>query len=135
MQVTHPWPSCVYILPTIILSISYNLPKFWELRVGPESASDSLSDSLVSNSSDFLTATPVPSGSGNSYDTWQQNVSEQVNANNTFEPVFIFPTQLRLNPWYIKIYLIYINMITHGIIPIFTLTLLNMAIYKQVNPI
>ena len=44
----------------------------------------------------------------------------------------IEPTALRLNPVYIKIYLIYMNFIIHGIIPFITLILMNINIYRKV---
>ena len=44
----------------------------------------------------------------------------------------IGPTSLRLHPLYIKVYLIYLNLITHGIIPFVLLIVLNISIYRQV---
>ena len=45
----------------------------------------------------------------------------------------IVPTELRLDPLYIKVYLIYMNFIVHGIIPFITLILMNINIYRKVS--
>ena len=45
----------------------------------------------------------------------------------------IEPTSLRLEPLYVKIYLIYSNLFIHGIIPIVLLIFLNTAVYRQVG--
>ena len=45
----------------------------------------------------------------------------------------IVPTELRLSPIYIKVYLIYMNVIIHGILPFVTLFLLNISVYRKVR--
>ena len=168
-QISHNWPSWFYIVPIIIFSISYNLPKFCELKVGHSSSPVTVSDadnatshnlsnlqkvaSTFENNSVTNLAAGYSGSDANNFsflvDTWQiseninSNVSVPLNIQNDSEKaatnqmdlskVTILPTQLRLNPWYFKIYLIYMNMITHGIIPMLTLTLLNMAIYREVS--
>ena len=69
--------------------------------------------------------------------SWQKNISLNSSSPDKYseDNVFILSTDLRLSEWYIKIYLIYINMVTHGIIPMLTLTILNISIYKQVYTI
>ena len=38
----HSWrPVSCYLAPIIVLTVLYNLPRFWELRLGPISAEDS----------------------------------------------------------------------------------------------
>ena len=158
-QISHNWPSWFYIVPITIFSISYNLPKFCELTVGHSSVSATVSDAENATSNNFrndlqkVASTSATNFVKNNFsslaDSWQ--ISEDINLNvsvlrkirNDSEEAAtneldlskysILPTQLRLNPWYYKIYLIYMNMITHGIIPMLTLTLLNMAIYREVS--
>ena len=60
------------------------------------------------------------------------NITNQTSSSSLPEAEFILPTTLRLDPLYIKYYLIYTNMITHTIIPFLTLTTLNTAIYRKV---
>ena len=45
----------------------------------------------------------------------------------------ITPTSLRLDPLYFKIYLIYLNLFIHGIIPFILLVFFNIFIYRQVS--
>ena len=45
----------------------------------------------------------------------------------------IAPTSLRLDPLYIKVYLIYLNLFIHGIIPFTLLVFFNISIYRQVG--
>ena len=44
----------------------------------------------------------------------------------------ISPTSLRLDPLYIQVYLIYLNLFVHGIIPFVLLVFFNTSIYRQV---
>ena len=44
----------------------------------------------------------------------------------------IAPTSLRLDPLYIKVYLIYLNLFIHGIIPFILLVIVNISIYRQI---
>ena len=118
LQISHNWPSKNIILPIILFSITYNIPKFYELKVV------TARDTIEHSSNDNQTV------STENYETHRDNSSYEEYYQ---ENVSILPTNMRLNSWYIKIYLIYINMVTHGIIPMLTLTILNMAIYKQVR--
>jgi len=93
------WPSVVYILPIVVFSVLYNLPKFLELQVN---SSHQAADFNITNNDTQL-----------SLPTDEENI---------FVLEKIEPTQLRLNPTYIKVYLIYMNFIIHGIIPFITLS-------------
>ena len=58
---------------------------------------------------------------------------------NNFPPVSLvfalsgWETYLRVNPLYIKLYIIYLNFLIHGLIPFILLIILNIAIYKEVT--
>ena len=41
-------------------------------------------------------------------------------------------TALRLDPFYVKYYLIYLNFLIHAVIPLIHLVILNTLIYRQV---
>lgn len=104
------WPSIIYILPIVLFSIIYNLPKFLELEVTkiiPRTGNSTTNETLIEDI---------------------YNESLEVVAKTKIEP-----TALRLNPVYIKIYLIYMNFIIHGIIPFITLILMNINIYRKVR--
>ena len=47
----------------------------------------------------------------------------------------IQPTHLRTDPLYIKIYLIYLNLVVHGLIPFILLIGVNIHIYRKVGRI
>ena len=118
LQISHNWPSKNIILPIIIFSITYNIPKFYELKV--VTARDTIEHRSNDNQT-VLNENYEKHSDNSSYEEYYQ------------ENISILPTNMRLNSWYIKIYLIYINMVTHGIIPMLTLTILNMAIYNKVR--
>ena len=102
----------VYILPTVIFAIIYNIPKFFELTV---------------NSEHNVTNTSM------NKDGFINNLVRSMDENDTLDVgEKIGPTSLRLHPLYIKVYLIYLNLITHGIIPFVLLIVLNISIYRQV---
>jgi len=94
-----------YIFPIATFAIVYNFPKFFELTVITEAAG---------NRTVELT-------------------SEEFNNQSEIFVSRIGPTSLRLEPLYIKGYLIYSNLVIHGIIPLVLLILLNIAIYKQIR--
>ena len=61
------------------------------------------------------------------------NSTSPDNATNTsYQYEDVVPTSLRTNKSYIKIYCIYLNLVVHGLIPLFLLLILNISIYKQV---
>ena len=52
---------------------------------------------------------------------------------NHYTQLRIEATFLRLNPFYVKYYLIYLNFIIHGLIPLIVLLILNTLIYRQAS--
>ena len=66
----------------------------------------------------------------------ENNTSED-SENNTSEEVHTFMTvkanPLRLEPLYVKYYLIYLNFIIHGLIPFIMLIILNIKMYIKVG--
>ena len=96
-----------YILPIFIFSILYNFPKFFELSV------------CTSRSSNFSLAC---------IEDWENNTSDLENT--TFIQIKANP--LRLEPHYVKYYLIYLNFVVHGLIPFIVLITLTIQIYRKV---
>ena len=99
-----------YIFPIFLFSLLYNIPKFLELSVTKVNCS--------TNSS-----TPI-----NETECFQSTDEDVINDTQ----LKIEATSLRLNPFYVKYYLIYFNFIIHGIIPLVSLVILNTLIYRQV---
>ena len=60
--------------------------------------------------------------------------STTTNSSNT-SSTLLHPTHLRTDPLYIKIYLIYLNLVVHGIIPFILLIGLNIHVYRKVGRI
>ena len=88
------------------------MPKFFELTVCSE---DNVTNTCVNK------------------DEFSDNLFNSIDENDTLDAgEKIGPTSLRLNPLYIKVYLIYLNLFTHGIIPFVLLIVLNISIYRQV---
>ena len=57
------------------------------------------------------------------------------NSTTTTNNTQIQPTHLRTDPLYIKIYLIYLNLVVHGLIPFILLIGVNIHIYRKVGRI
>ena len=82
-QISHNWPSKCFIVPIIIFSIIYNIPKFFELKVGPQS--DTIADSLTSNLSAL---------SENISDSfWQKNISLNSSSPDKYSEANVFILQ------------------------------------------
>jgi len=67
----------------------------------------------------------------------EQNVNNTGNNSMAAEEIktkaYLYPTNLRINPLYIKIYLVYLNLIIHGVIPLICLVILNTKVYFQMR--
>ena len=116
-QLSQNWSSSCYILPISVLSFCYNIPKFFEHQVVKKIHETNIS-TVINNVSNII-----------------NNSSEEITANSTTCYEDIVPTNLRMNESYIKIYCIYLNLVVHGLIPLFLLIILNISIYKQVRSI
>ena len=47
--------------------------------------------------------------------------------------IFVVGTNLRQNPYYYKLYLIYMNLVFNGLIPLVTLITLNSLVYRKLK--
>ncbi|XP_023334081.1 probable G-protein coupled receptor frpr-1 isoform X2 [Eurytemora carolleeae] len=149
----HGWSAKLYILPILIFSILFNIPKFFELRVTKvnivnttlahnASTIDENNGTLSVHSYDLCTeelyncTELVPGFYNSSLHLTSENDDIVENFQNgtgqmSNQTVRIVPTDLRINPTYIKVYLIYLNLFIHGVIPLICLVILNTAVYKQ----
>ena len=87
------WRTKLYIIPIVLFSILYNIPKFFELRVG------------MSNSTDIITAEEI-----NLLPDTENEIILMTKQNK----YHIEPTALRVHHLYVHIYLIYTNIIVNG---------------------
>ena len=145
---TSSWPSWGYILPIIIFSFCFNIPKFFELQVKTlrtDDGSISLCQELHINeeyiSDDIDDPVILENLSSDNCNESPFDDSNMVKITVIFHSLChgivqvekIAATSLRMNPIYIKLYLIYLNFFIHGVIPFTLLITLNIAIYRQVS--
>merc|ERR1719206_32498 len=100
-KLSHSWSSSIYIIPTVIFSIVYNIPKFMELTTEVRTKTVIAEDPEVENK--------------------------------TLEAIVVVATKLRQNTNYVQLYVIYMNLIFNGIIPLMTLVILNTLVYRRLK--
>lgn len=100
-KVVHNWPSTVYILPTIVFTVLYNIPRFFELTT--------------------RTVTCTEEGAR------EHNCS--LNSSETH----VVATEFRRSLHYRQIYIVYLNIIVHGLIPLVALLYMNISVYRNLN--
>ena len=92
---SHAWPTRCYVLPILLFSIFYNMPRFFELETkyhDPNDNNSTLATSLHNNTS---TAEAV-----------QSNDSQDVNTTTLQVNYYLSPTEVRTNYYYYTIYLV-----------------------------
>ena len=94
--ISHKWSSQRYIIPVVLLSIIYNLPKFFEIKTA----------TILTPNDDINNQT--------------------IFKNNTLKvEYFLEPTELRANVTYYIAYTFWINLFVMGIFPFLVLIILN----------
>ncbi|XP_023347416.1 FMRFamide receptor [Eurytemora carolleeae] len=111
-KISHAWSACTYIVPIVLFSILYNTPKFLELEIQDKIVNLTQEVDVSGNSTELVILKNI---------TIQKEIEK------------VGPTDLRINPTYIKVYIIYLNLIIHGIIPLVLLIILNVLIYRQLR--
>lgn len=95
-KLSHNWPSYYYILPSVLVSVLYNIPRFLELEA------------------------------------IEKEISPE--DNNSTEVIFdITATELRQDIYYRHIYIIYLNLLVHGLLPLSLLLFMNISIYRNLK--
>ena len=95
----------MFIIPVILFSILYNISKFWELDIYEE------------RSLTFSNGTTVPE---------KRLTNETIAANEPLNvTVYLEPTDLRKNSLYIRIYILWMNLIFNILGPFIVLATLN----------
>eukprot|EP00090_Calanus_glacialis_P041104 TRINITY_DN7219_c0_g1_i6.p1 TRINITY_DN7219_c0_g1~~TRINITY_DN7219_c0_g1_i6.p1 ORF type:complete len:353 (-),score=61.97 TRINITY_DN7219_c0_g1_i6:158-1171(-) len=111
-KLSHAWSSCIYILPVAAFSILYNIPKFFELTTEVRTFTRYNNLTNISNLTEA--------------DDMQNNVSE-------VEMIAVVATSLRQNTIYVQVYLIYMNLVFNGLIPLVSLAILNTLVYLRLR--
>ena len=148
-----------YIIPITLCSVLYNIPKFLELRV---TWLMSESEVNKNNKYSVVSFLPLTRSSVKSCDVNGANVlqpglcshngslclanvswspvvnTSQMSHPETQEPgpdllLSIEATEMRLNPDYVKFYLIYTNFLILSLIPFILLIIMNIFIYRTVS--
>ena len=93
---SHTWPTKLYVLPLLLFSIVYNLPRFFELNVETEIETANSTTSLQPswNGSDVLGEIPLETTSSD----W-----DMANSTVVYK---LAPSKFRLNYYYYTIYLV-----------------------------
>ncbi len=99
------------VLPLVAFSVLYNIPKFFELKTRVPGSSDSY-ERLAELNSTVLNGTMSPDQEDR-YD--------------------IYPTPLRLNPYYYKYYCMWLNFFLMGLGPFVLLITLNVLTFKELK--
>eukprot|EP00095_Tigriopus_kingsejongensis_P007902 snap_masked-scaffold132_size323655-processed-gene-1.0 protein:Tk07902 transcript:snap_masked-scaffold132_size323655-processed-gene-1.0-mRNA-1 annotation:"solute carrier family 12 member 9" len=119
ITVCHPfvrfrsgYKSKAFIIPIIIFSLGYTIPKFFELRLEdvPINGGTALNESLALGNGTLVDVEPEAQ----------------------FKTLLV-PTSLRRNKLYIRIYLIWINLFAQIIIPFVLLVTMNYKIYSTIK--
>jgi len=100
-KITHNWPSSFYICPTVLFSILYNIPRFFELETR-----------VVTCTAHLATI----------HNCTENSTEHRVTA-----------TDLRQDVYYREIYIVYLNLIIHGLIPLMSLLFMNISVYRNLN--
>ena len=91
---SHSWPTRCYVLPILVFSIFYNVPRFFELETKFKDSEDNSTSTAIQqpsfNGTDFVSMT---------------NVSAEEPSNFT-SGFYLQPTKFRLNYYYYTIYLV-----------------------------
>lgn len=112
--------SKTFVLPVIIVTLLYNLPKFFELTV--------TTDMMMQNKT-CLEILEAPH-----YQEYHANCTDDETANVSVPKyqVNIQASDIRANSWYIRYYLVWLNMITQFLIPFVLLIIFNILTYKKI---
>jgi len=89
-KLTHKWPSYYYILPSVLFSVLFNIPRFLELETVEKPSEDKVILDITA-------------------------------------------TELRQNIYYRHIYIIYLNLLVHGLLPLSSLLFMNISIYRNLK--
>ena len=107
-RVTHSWPPRYFVIPILVFSFVYNLPKFFELHTI------------------LVPVQNFPQANGTS-----TNQTSAWSAQNTTMQAVATGTSLRFNKYYYKVYLTWMNLILMGIGPFILLITLNVLMLLQ----
>ena len=127
--VSHEWTSKMYILPIIVFSIVYNIPKFLELYA-VQCVVEEISPVIEHNDNITGKMIKVSNFTSSCFEVDENFVPTDEGSRYMFE-YFILPTNLRMDSNYYSIYGIWMNLVFMGTLPVITLFILNILIFKN----
>ena len=136
VQLSHSWSSCTYILPVAAFSIIYNIPKFFELTTETHTYTEH--SNITSLASPNQTELDYPEAEEKSVEETEKikkvkvfNIEIIYLTND--QMLVVVGTSLRQNPYYYKVYVIYMNLVLNGLIPLVSLVILNILVYLRLR--
>ncbi|XP_023344148.1 FMRFamide receptor [Eurytemora carolleeae] len=117
------WKARMYLIPIVVFSLLFNLPKFFELTT----EYDYINKEGFKNLTDKFNQTEFSLENLTAED-WINFQNETLG-----QRLSLIPTRLRSNQTYIQVYLTYLNLFIHGVIPILALLILNIRIYFRIK--
>ena len=126
------YTSKTFVLPVMIFTLVYNLPKFFELYVKKDVMLKSVDCAEIMADQSYLEYRP--NCTIDTEDWAQQKVNVTVLDQND-EPQYkisITATDLRINRIYIRVYILWLNLIVQIIVPFVLLIVLNILTYKKI---
>ena len=107
-----------FIIPVILYSLLYNLPKFFELTTScpePAHTNQTLDTSETPSPPSLLSSPPPP---------------PEFLGGCQYGNLALDGRDLRVNYWYLTIYLLWMNTVLNVLFPIISLIILNILIYR-----
>jgi len=123
----YKWTAKYYLAPIMMFTLLYNIPKFFELKVG-----------ILDEEYERYNSTLFQNVWKSVYNKTLQRIDiEQIilHVSPTSGDLEITPTVLRVHPLYVKIYLTYFNIFVHGILPMIVLLILNVQIFMSIKKV
>ena len=115
------YSSRTFIIPVVLFTLVYNIPKFFELRVKTTCQELPTGDIKSENISDIRSEN----------DEFIRNLTKQIDNRtdcNGTDRLIIEPTELRTNRTYITVYIMWMNLIVQVLIPFVLLIFLNFRV-------
>ena len=154
LTVCHPfyfsgknWSARRYIIPIVLFSVLYNMPRFFELRTKYIESDEDVSFNVTKSNETFYShgqenhlynetnlSYLFPSNStqqDNKYTTeYISTTTDNIQNNRGYNYGFEL-TSMRQNKYYVSIYIIGLNFIVHGLIPFPVIITLNALLYRE----
>ena len=124
------YTSKTFVLPVMIFTLVYNLPKFFELYVKKDVMLKSVDCLEIMENQSYIEYRHNCTS-----DDWEDQKVNVTVLDHNDEPQYkisITATDLRINRIYIRVYILWLNLIVQIIVPFVLLTVLNILTYKKI---